>query len=232
MMRKVTYWTAALAALGLLFAAPVARAQEKAILPFNGTDLKGWKLKGNEAKSKWVVGRAGLDVKSPNKLAVTVLKPGQEGGPGGGNWSTPVPGWTFSPSRSLAMGFSRSNSWCPKSRTRAFTSWANTRFRFWTVLAARGGSGIWAASIKWPRPRQRGQGARRMAEVRHRLSVPRFKGGKKVSNAKFLKITLNDQVIHENVEMVKGPTPGGLTGKERRRDRSCSKAITVPSLFG
>src|SRR5690348_11480441 len=82
MMRKVTSWTAALAALGLLLAAPVARAQERAILPFNGTDLKGWKLKGNEAKSKWVVGRAGLDEKSPNKLAVTVFKPGQDGGPG------------------------------------------------------------------------------------------------------------------------------------------------------
>jgi hypothetical protein len=30
---------------------------------------------------------------------------------------------------------------------------------------------------------------------------------------KFVKIELNGQVIHENVEM-KGPTPSGVTGKE------------------
>lgn len=45
------------------------------------------------------------------------------------------------------------------------------------------------------------------------FQAPRFEGDKKVANAKFVKVTLNDVVLHENVEM-KGPTPGGLTGKE------------------
>ncbi|MBO0700934.1 MAG: DUF1080 domain-containing protein, partial [Zavarzinella sp.] len=36
---------------------------------------------------------------------------------------------------------------------------------------------------------------------------------KKVSNAKFLRVTFNDVVVHENVECDK-VTPGGLTGKE------------------
>ncbi len=45
------------------------------------------------------------------------------------------------------------------------------------------------------------------------FQAPKFEGGKKVANAKFIKVTLNDVVLHENVEM-KGPTPGGLTGKE------------------
>jgi len=45
------------------------------------------------------------------------------------------------------------------------------------------------------------------------FQAPKFEGTKKVSNAKFLKVTFNDAVIHENVEC-KGPTPGGLTGKE------------------
>ena len=45
--------------------------------------------------------------------------------------------------------------------------------------------------------------------------------GKKTSNMKFVKITLNDQIIHENVEM-KGPTPTGLTGRE---------AATGPIMF-
>ena len=53
------------------------------------------------------------------------------------------------------------------------------------------------------------------------FQAPRFRDGKKVSNARFVKVTLNDQVIHENVEM-KGPTPSGLTGRE---------APTGPVLF-
>jgi len=43
---------------------------------------------------------------------------------------------------------------------------------------------------------------------------PRFDGaGKKIANAKFIKVELNGQTLHENVEM-KGPTPSGVTGKE------------------
>jgi len=46
------------------------------------------------------------------------------------------------------------------------------------------------------------------------FQAPKFDGDKKTANAKFIKVTFNDQVIHENVEMTKGVTPGGLTGKE------------------
>jgi hypothetical protein len=53
------------------------------------------------------------------------------------------------------------------------------------------------------------------------FQAPRFEDGKKVANAKFIRVTLNDQIIHEKVE-VKGPTPGGLTGKE---------AATGPLMF-
>lgn len=45
--------------------------------------------------------------------------------------------------------------------------------------------------------------------------APKFNAaGEKIENAKFLKIVLNGAVIHENVEM-KGPTPGGVDGKEK-----------------
>ena len=44
--------------------------------------------------------------------------------------------------------------------------------------------------------------------------APKFDdAGNKTANARFVKVTLNDQVIHEDVEM-KGPTPGGVSGKE------------------
>jgi hypothetical protein len=43
--------------------------------------------------------------------------------------------------------------------------------------------------------------------------APKFEGGKRTSAAKFVKVVINGQLVQENVEM-KGPTPGGLTGKE------------------
>ncbi len=45
------------------------------------------------------------------------------------------------------------------------------------------------------------------------FQAPRFAEGKKTANAKFLKVTLNGEVIHENVEAPK-PTTSCLTGKE------------------
>jgi hypothetical protein len=45
------------------------------------------------------------------------------------------------------------------------------------------------------------------------FQAPKFEGGKKVANAKFVKVTFNGAVIHENVECDK-VTPGGLSDKE------------------
>ena len=45
------------------------------------------------------------------------------------------------------------------------------------------------------------------------FQAPKFEGDKKTANGKFLKVTFNDVVIHENVEVTKS-TGGGLTGKE------------------
>ncbi|RBP42412.1 uncharacterized protein DUF1080 [Roseimicrobium gellanilyticum] len=44
--------------------------------------------------------------------------------------------------------------------------------------------------------------------------APKFDAsGKKIANAKFIKVELNGKVMHENLEMP-GPTPSGVTGKE------------------
>ena len=46
------------------------------------------------------------------------------------------------------------------------------------------------------------------------FQAPTFdEAGKKTANAKFIKVELNGQTLHENVEM-KGPTPAGVTGRE------------------
>ncbi len=45
------------------------------------------------------------------------------------------------------------------------------------------------------------------------FQAPRFEDGKKTANAKFLKVVLNDEVIHEDVEAPK-PTGSELSSKE------------------
>ena len=52
--------------------------------------------------------------------------------------------------------------------------------------------------------------------------APKFdSSGKKIANAKLVKVELNGQMLHENLELA-GPTPGGVTGKE---------AATGPLMF-
>lgn len=53
----------------------------------------------------------------------------------------------------------------------------------------------------------------RWQSLRIEFIAPRFENGTKVGNARFVKVVLNGQVIHENEEL-NGVTPGGLTGKE------------------
>lgn len=46
------------------------------------------------------------------------------------------------------------------------------------------------------------------------FAPPQFDAtGAKKANARFIKVELNGEVLHENLE-IQGPTPGGLTGKE------------------
>jgi hypothetical protein len=77
---------AAVALVGL--AAAVAGAtrvgagdKAEAVQPFKGRDLVGWKLKGDAARSKWVVGGATQGEKDPRKLAVAAFPPQADGGP-------------------------------------------------------------------------------------------------------------------------------------------------------
>lgn len=54
------------------------------------------------------------------------------------------------------------------------------------------------------------------------FQAPRFDAdGKKTANARFVKVELNGQLLHEDLEMP-GPTPSGVTGKE---------AATGPVMF-
>jgi hypothetical protein len=202
-----------LAILTTLTLTPLALAAEgKVSTPFNGQDLTGWKLKGAEAKSKWTVGRCSMDDKNPGKLAVTRNDSKASGGElinaeGGGvdiyceekfgdcliELEFMVP--KGSNSGVYVMG---------EYEVQIFDSYSKEKIGPSDVGAIYGASVAKVNAAKKP-----GEWQKMVID----FQAPRFEGGKKTANAKFLKVTLNDQVIHENVE-VKGPTPSCLTGKE------------------
>jgi hypothetical protein len=213
MVRTLTCW-AAVAVLALAWGAP-ALAQDKAILPFNGTDLKGWKFKGNEAKSKWVVGRAEMDTKAPNKLAVTPLKPGQDGGPAARLLVNASGGVDLYTEQKFGDAVFEVEFMVPKGSNSGIYVMGEYEIQILDSFGrAKVGPGdlgglYGAAAPRVNASKAPGEWQKFVID----FQAPRFQDGKRVSKAKFVKITLNDQVIHENVEM-NGPTPGGLTGKE------------------
>jgi hypothetical protein len=199
-----------------LVLAPAARAEDKVVTPFNGKDLTGWKLKGPKEKSKWVVGRATLDEKNPAKLAVTPLPPEADGGPAARlliNASGSVDLYTEEKFGDCTVEV---EFMIPKGSNSGVYLMGEYEVQILDTYGKKGAlkpgdmGGIYnTAAPKVNACKKPGEWQKFVID----FQAPRFKDGKKVANAKFLKVTLNGEVIHENVEP-KGSTGGGLTGKE------------------
>src|SRR6266540_1501007 len=215
----VRTWTCAGTGLwlaALLVTASVTRAEDaRAVRPFNGVDLKGWKFKGNKEKSKWVVGRAMLDDKDPAKLSVTVIPPEASGGPAARLLINAAGGVDLYTEEKFGDCTIEVEFMVPKGSNSGVYVMGEYEVQ---ILDSYGkkkvgpgdlGGLYGAAAPKVNASKKPGEWQKFVIDFR----APRFEDGKKVGNAKFVKVTLNDEVIHENVEM-KGPTPGGLTGKE------------------
>jgi hypothetical protein len=211
----------AYAALALALASVPAGAGEKAsggkvIMPFDGVSLKGWKFRGDEKKSKWVVGRARINPEKPNEFLVTVIPPQADGGPG-------VREMVNAQGHSVDIYTEQKFGDCtielevmvPKGsnsgvyvmgeyEVQVLDSYGKKEVNKGDMGAIYGISPPKVNASKKP-----GEWQKLVIE----FQAPRFEDGKKVKNARFLKVTLNDQVIQENVE-AKGPTLSSLTGKE------------------
>lgn len=188
----------------------------KAIELFDGTSLAGWKTKGDAKRSKWVVGRAELDEKSPTKLAVTPVDPAAGGGPAARALINASTGVDLYSEKTFGDCTIELEFMVPKGSNSGIYVMGEYEVQ---ILDSYGkkkigpgdlGGLYGAAAPKENAAKKPGEWQKFVIEFK----APRFKDGKKESNAKFVKVTLNDTVIHENVEM-KGPTPSGLTGKER-----------------
>ena len=176
--------------------------------PFNGKDLTGWKTKSPASRSHWKVGTATLVANHPDTIQLG------EGGSdlvnveGKGVDIYTEAKWgdarieveVFVPHRSnsgiYVMG---------EYEVQVLDSYGKKRLGGGDMGALYN-----AAPPKVNASKAPGEWQKYVIEFR----APKFDAaGKKTSNAKFVKVVLNDQVLHENVEM-KGVTPTGVTGKE------------------
>jgi hypothetical protein len=209
-------------AASLLILIPAAHAADPApVYPFNAKDLKGWKVKGDEKKSKWMVGLVEVDAAKPAEFAVKAVGLVDPKAPefrdalylvnakgGGVDISTEQKfgDCTIELEFMIPKGSNSGVYVMGEYEVQVFDSYGKPAEKLGGIDV---GSIYSAAAPKVNASKKPGEWQKFVIE----FQAPRFDGDKKTANAKFLKVTLNDQVLHENVE-VKGPTPGGLTGKE------------------
>jgi hypothetical protein len=209
-----------LATLGTLTgAARLDAADPKPVEPFNGKDLSGWKLKGDAKKSQWAAAIVSVDSAKPTELSVEALAVGGAATlanlKGGGVdifTEQKFGDCTIEVEFMVPKGSNSGIYVMGEYEVQVFDSFGKTKLTGGDLGA------IYSAAVpKVNAAKKPGEWQKFVID----FQAPRFEGDKKTANAKFLKVTLNDQVLHENVEM-KGPTPGGLTGKE---------AATGPLMF-
>jgi hypothetical protein len=202
------------AGLALLLALPAPAADTgKTIEPFDGKDLKGWKFKGSADRSKWVVGWATMDEKKPGELVVVPLDRGKgEGPPQMVNPRGSVDIYTEEKFGDCTIEL---EFMVPKGSNSGVYVMGEYEVQ---ILDSYGKKTVGPGDVGglYGNAAPRVNAARKPGEWQKFVidfRAPRFSDGKKTANARFLKVTLNGEVIHENVEM-KGPTPSGVTGKE------------------
>ena len=189
------------------------------VKPFNEKTLGGWTFKNPKTRSKWQVGFAAMSTSDPRQIAFSA-----KGGKG-------LPQLVNTQSRGVDIYTIRKFGDCtiklevmvPKGSNSGIYVMGEYEIQ---ILDSFGKAKVGAGDIGglYGAAAPRVNAAKKPGEWQTFEIVfraPRFKDGSKVANAMFVKVVLNGQVIHENVEM-KGPTPSGVTGKE---------ATTGPLMF-
>lgn len=173
--------------------------------PFNGQDLSGWKLVADKG-SQWVAGAAKLDPANPAKLVVTEAADGR-----GELVNREAHGVDIYSEQEFGDCTVSLEVMVPKGSNSGIYLMGNYEIQ---VLDSYGrekvgpgdlGGLYGAAAPKLNAAKAPGEWQQFVIE----FQAPRFQDGKKVGNAVFKKVTLNGQVIHDNVEM-KGVTGGSL----------------------
>jgi len=181
-------------------------------LVFNGANLDVWVAKGGSGKAnKWVVGKAKISSENPKMLVAA-------DGKGEMINLTPKHGGSRDIYSKETFGDCRievevmvpkgSNSGIyvmGEYEVQVLDSYGKMEMRNGDMGAIYGGFAPPVNASKEP-----GQWQQYVIEWR----APKFDAsGKKISNAEFVKVELNGQILHENLVMP-AQTPGGVTGKE------------------
>jgi hypothetical protein len=186
--------------------APACSAAEPST-PFNGKTLAGWKFKGDEKKNKWKVGSATIDDKSPNKVVFAESGSELVNTDGGGIdiYSEAKYGDVLVEVEVMVPKGSNSGIYLMgEYEVQVFDSYGREKLGQGDMGAIYSAAAPKVNACKKP-----GEWQKFVIDFK----APKFEDGKKVKNGLFVKVTLNDTVIHENVEVTKS-TGGGLTGKE------------------
>ena len=167
----------------------------------------GWKLK-HAGKGKWVVGTVAVDSKDPRKLVV------KEGGSDVVNLQ---PASDLISEEKFGDCTVEFEFLVPKGSNSGIYLMGVYEVQIYDTFEKKGKDarpGDMAGIYTFAAPKafaDKGPGVWQKLVID--FQAPKFEGDKKVSNAKFLKVSFNDTVIHENVECNK-VTPGGLSDKE------------------
>jgi hypothetical protein len=199
--------------VGLLL--PVNAADTKPIEPFNGKNLEGWKLK-DEKKNMWKIGHPTMQSPSDTRLSIKVTPSGEpdsmvnfltEGGHGCDIYTAEKFGDIRVELEFMVPKNSNSGIYfMGEYEVQILDSYGKADDK----LTGGDLGAIYSAAVpKKNAAKKPGEWQKFVID----FQAPRFEGGKKVANAKFVKVILNGVDLHENVEM-KQQTPGGLTGKE------------------
>jgi hypothetical protein len=204
------------------FTLPALAADPKPVEPFNGKDLSGWKLKGNdEKKSQWRAAVVLLDESAPKGF--TTPKVGADAKmqlvnmKGGGvdvfteeKFGDCTVELEFMVPKESNSGIYLMGEY----EVQVLDSFGKADDKL-----TEGDLGAIYSAAKPKKNLAKKPGEWQSFKIE--FAAPKFDGDKKTANARFVKVTLNGEVLHENVEM-KQQTPGGLTGKE---------AATGPLMF-
>jgi len=206
--RVMTAVAVAVLIAALLPGAVAAAEKGKVVTPL-GKNLEGWLAKGPVEQSKWAVGTAKVDPKNPRKLVVEA--PGDcphlatATGHGRDIYTAEKFGdCTVDLEVMVPKGSNSGIYLMGEYEVQVLDSFGKSKVGTGDMGGIYGATAPAVNASKAP-----GEWQKYVIEFK----APRFEDGKKVSNARFVKITLNGKVIHEDVEM-KRNTPGGVSGKE------------------
>ncbi len=214
-MKNWTLMTLALGALGIAFV-HADHHGSGAAEPFNGKDLLDWSFKPKDSKDKrpikpkWVVGKPSL-ASNPGALAAEAGEGAMVNLVSGHGQSLDIySNATFGSSRvevdlMVAKGANSGVYLMGEYEVQVLDSYGKEALGNGDMGAVYGAAPPSLNACKKP-----GEWQTYVFEY----EAPKFDAdGKKIANFKLLKVELNGQVLHENLEL-EGPTPSGVTGKE------------------